>query len=96
MATVVIASMSVAACGPGCCFVFFSIIAGVSGLLMLRRPFTSRCFCGLILMLSLLGMWHEKETRDTWAERALRLQVQALQQELQKSRNEVNPSSRAL
>lgn len=82
--TLFVGSMFISACGPGCCFVFYSIIAVVSGLLMLRRPMTSRCICLAILVLSLFGMWHEKEARDTWAQRSLRLQVDKLQQELQK------------
>jgi hypothetical protein len=81
--TVVVGSMFIAACGPGCCYVFYSIIAGVSGLLMLRQPFTSRCICLTVLLASLFGMWHEKEARDTWGQRALRLQVEHLRQELQ-------------
>ena len=81
--TVVVGSLTIAACGPGCCFVFFSILAGVSGLLMFRQPFRSRVFCFIMLLLSLVGMWHEKEARDTWGQRALRHQIDSLQKALQ-------------
>jgi hypothetical protein len=74
--TVFLGSMTIAACGPGCCFVFYSVIAGVSGLLMLRKPFVSRCVCLGILMLSLFGMWHEKEVRDSWQTFQLRQQLE--------------------
>lgn len=87
VATVFVASLTIAACGPGCCFVFYSVIAGVSGMLMLRRIFLSRCLCLVVLLLSLFGMWHEKEVRDTWGQRALRLQIQKLQQEPEKIQN---------
>ena len=87
VATVCVASLTIAACGPGCCFVFYSIIAGVSGLLMLRQRFLSRSICLIILLLSLIGMGHEKEVRDTWGQRALRLQIQKLQQEPEKLQN---------
>jgi hypothetical protein len=80
--TVFVASSFIAACGPGCCYVFYSIIAGISGVLMLRRAFSSRCICLGVLLLSLFGMWHEKEVRDTWGQRVLRLQIQKLQQKL--------------
>jgi hypothetical protein len=50
---------TIGACSPNCCFVFFSILAGVSALLMLRRPIGSRVFCLIMLLLSLAGMWHE-------------------------------------
>jgi hypothetical protein len=85
--TAFVASLSIAACGPGCCYVFYSIIAGVSGVLMLRRPFSSRCICLAVLLLSLFGMGHEKEVRDTWGQRALRLQIQNLQQKLEKTQS---------
>jgi len=87
VATVFVASLTIAACGPGCCFVFYSIIAGVSGILMLRQFFLSRSICLIILLLSLFGMWHEKEVRDTWGQRALRLQIQKLQQEPERLQN---------
>lgn len=35
-------------------------------------------------------MWHEKEVRDTWRQRALRMQIERLQQEYQK--REVPPA----
>ncbi len=82
--TAIIGSLTIAACGPGCCFIFFSILAGVSGLLMFRQSFASRVFCFVMLLLSLVGMWHEKEARDTWGQLALRHQMQRLQPELQK------------
>lgn len=83
VATFVVGSLFIAACGPGCCYVFFSIFAGVSGILMLRQPFVSRCICLGVLLLSLFGMWHEKEVRDTWDQRALHLQIERLKQEIQ-------------
>jgi hypothetical protein len=83
--TVIVGSMFIAACGPGCCYVFYSIVAGISGILMLRRPFVSRCICLGALLLALLGMWHEKEVRETWGQRALHHQLEILQHELQKT-----------
>jgi hypothetical protein len=82
--TVFLGSMTIAACGPGCCFVFYSVIAGVSGLLMLRKPFVSRCACLGILMFSLYGMWHEKEARDSWQTFHLRQQLDRANELLQK------------
>jgi hypothetical protein len=35
-----------------------------------------------MLLLSLAGMWHEKEARDTWGQKGLRTQIQSLQEEL--------------
>jgi hypothetical protein len=87
VATLLVASLFISLCGPGCCYVFFSIIAGVSGVLMLRRSFPSRCFCLGVLLLSLIGMWHEKETRDTWEARELRVKIETLQQDLQKDQS---------
>lgn len=81
------ASFFIAACGPGCCFVFYSIIAGVSGFLMLRESRFSRWICLGVLLLSLLGMWHEKEVRDTWGQNKLRIQIQRLEQQLQESQH---------
>jgi hypothetical protein len=81
---VVVGSLFISACGPGCCFVFYSILAGISGLLlMLSRHLVSRCICFIVLLLSLFGMWHEKEARDTWGERVLRVQIERLRDELQ-------------
>jgi len=77
-------STTIAACGPGCCFVFFSVIAGVSGFLMLRKPFLSRCICLAVLILSLFGMWHEKEARDSWQTFHLRQQLDHANELLQK------------
>jgi hypothetical protein len=85
LGTIAFSSMFIAACGPGCCFIFYSIIAGVSGFLMLRPSFTTRGICLVILLLSLFGMWHEKEVRDTWGQRMQSRQIERLQQELQKS-----------
>lgn len=85
--TVIVGSFTIAMCGPGCCFVFFFILAGVSGLLMLRQPFGSRVFCFVMLLISLVGMWHEKEERDTWSQSAMRAHIQ----ELQKQLDEVQP-----
>lgn len=85
--TFFVASLFIAACGPGCCYVFYSIIAGISGAVMLRRYFPSRCICLCVLLLSLYGMWHEKEVKDTWGQRALRLQIQNLQQKLEKTQS---------
>lgn len=82
-ATVSVASMFIAACGPGCCFVFYSIIAGVSGLFMFRQSLFSRGICLVVLLLSLFGMWHEKEVRDTWVQQGLNRQIQNLHQELE-------------
>ena len=79
----VIGSLFVSACGPGCCFVLFSAFAAVSGLLMLRRRFATRVVCLLALLFSIFGMWHEKEARDTWGQRALRHQIDSLQKILQ-------------
>lgn len=81
--TAVVASLFIGLCGRGCCYIFYSIIAGVSGLLMLRQPLLSRCICLGVLLLSLFGMWHEKETVETWGQRALRLQIEDLQKQLQ-------------
>jgi hypothetical protein len=72
-------SFFIAACAPGCCYVFFSILAAASGLLMLRDRFGSRVICLVMLLLSLAGMWHEKEARSTWGEIALRRQIETLQ-----------------
>lgn len=88
LVTIIVGSFTIAMCGPGCCFVFFSILAGVSGLLMFRQPFGSRVFCFIVLLLSLVGMWHEKEARETWGQRALRAQIQSLQKQLE----EVQPN----
>ena len=85
--TMVVGSLFVSACGPGCCFVLYSVCAAVSGLLMLRRRLATRIVCLLALFFSLFGMWHEKETRDTWGQRALRLQIQNLQKQIE----EVHP-----
>jgi hypothetical protein len=82
--TVLLGSMTIAACGPVCCFVFFSIIAGVSGFLMLRKPFASRCICLGGVILSLFGMWHEKEARDSWQTFHLRQQLDHANELLQK------------
>jgi hypothetical protein len=82
--TVFLGSMTIAACGPGCCFVFYSVIAGVSGLLMLRKPFASRCICLGVLIFSLFGMWHEKEARDSWQTFHLRKQLDQANELLQK------------
>ena len=73
--TIIGGSLTIAACGPGCCFVFYSVIAGVSGILMLRKPIVSRYICLGILFLSLFGMWHEKEARDSWKSYHLRQQL---------------------
>jgi hypothetical protein len=81
--TVVGGSLTIAVCGPGCCYIFFSILAAVSGLLMLRQLFASRVFCLAMLLLSLVGMWREKEARDTWEQRVLHLQIQSLQKHLE-------------
>jgi len=78
-AALVIGPIFMGACGPGCCYVLYSIFAGVSGFLMLLWTFALRCICLVVLLLSLFGMWHEKETRDTWGQRALRQQMEALQ-----------------
>jgi hypothetical protein len=85
LGTIAVSSMFIAACGPGCCYIFYSIIAAVSGFLMLRQSFTTRGICLVVLLLSLFGMWHEKEVRDTWGQRMLSHQVERLQQQLQKS-----------
>jgi len=85
LGTIAVSSMFIAACGPGCCYIFYSIIAGVSGFLMLRPSFTTRGICLVVLLLSLFGMWHEKEVRDTWGQRMLSHQIERLQQELRKS-----------
>ena len=47
---------------------------------MLRPCNGSRLFCFLVLFISLAGMWHEKEVRDTWTERNLRLQIQSIRE----------------
>ena len=75
----VIGSMFISACGPGCCFVLFSAFAAVSGLLMLRRRLATRVVCLLGLLFSIFGMWREKEASDTWGQRALRQQLESLE-----------------
>jgi hypothetical protein len=82
--TIIGGSLTIAACGPGCCFVFYSVIAGVSGFLMLRKSFVSRCTCLVVLILSLFGMWHEKEARDSWQTFHLRQQLDHANELLQK------------
>lgn len=74
--TFIVGSMFVSACGPGCCFVLYSALAVVSGLLMLRRSFATRIVCLVALLLSLVGMWHEKEARDSWTVHHLRKQLE--------------------
>ena len=83
--TAVLGTLTIAACGPGCCFAFFTLLAVVSGLLMFRQHFGSRVFCFIILLLSLVGMWHEKEARDNWGRIALHRQIERLQKELEKA-----------
>ena len=83
LVTVIVASFTIDMCGPGCSFVFYFILAGVSGLLMFRPPFGSRLFCFIVLLLSLLGMGHEKEARETYVQRALRAKVQSLQKHIE-------------
>ena len=85
LVTFFFASLSLSLCGPGCCYIFYSIIAGISGFLMLRQRLLSRIVCLGVLLFSLFGMWHEKEARETWGARSLRLQIQNLEQELQKA-----------
>jgi hypothetical protein len=92
--TVFLGSMTIAACGPGCCFVFYSVIAGVSGLLMLRKPFASRCVCLGILILSLFGMWHEKEARDSWHAFHLQQQLDRANELLQKQNTVVTNTNK--
>jgi hypothetical protein len=87
--TVFVGTMTIAACGPGCCFVFFFVIAGVSGFLMLRKPFASRCICLGVLILSFFGMWHEKEARDSWQTFCLRKQLDLANELLQKQNTTV-------
>ena len=70
--------------GPGSGFIFFTILAGVSGILMLRQSFGTRVFCCVMLLLSLAGMWHEKEAKDTLNKDLLRHQLEDAQQKLQK------------
>jgi hypothetical protein len=76
----IFASMSIGFCGDGCCFAFYSILGITSAFLMLRRSFPTRVVCLLVLLASVVGMWHEKETRDTYTVAALRQQIQTLQQ----------------
>lgn len=83
LVTVIVASLTIDMCGPGCSFVFYFILAGVSGLLMFRPPFGSRLVCFIVLLLSLLGMGHEKEARETYVQRALRAKVQSLQKHIE-------------
>jgi hypothetical protein len=78
-ATFLVASMTISACGPGCCFVFYSIFAGVSGLLMLRQSWASRCLCCVVLLGSLGGMWYEKAARETWHDIAMKHRIAELQ-----------------
>jgi membrane protein implicated in regulation of membrane protease activity len=71
---------TISLCGPGCCFAFFTVLAVASGLFMLlRRAFYSRVFCLVILLLSLVGMWHEKQARDSWAVHDLQQRIQEMQ-----------------
>jgi hypothetical protein len=88
----VLSSMTISLCGPGCCFVFYAIIALASGLLMFRRPFFLQVFCLLILWGAIGGMWHEKQTRDTWANHALRVQLEDIQSQ-QKQADSTNSSA---
>jgi hypothetical protein len=74
-----LAMSSLGLCGPGCCFAFYSILAIASGLFLLRRAFYTRVFCLAILLFSIVGMWHEKVTRDSWAVRDLQQQIQDMQ-----------------
>ncbi|MEI6232240.1 MAG: hypothetical protein WCT04_04265 [Planctomycetota bacterium] len=82
--TAFVASMFISMCGPGCCFVFYTILAGVSGLLMLRELFFTRLLCFAFLLLFMFGMWHEKEVRDTHRERALKRAIQMQYNDMQK------------
>ena len=50
----------------------------MSGLLMLRQRLATRVFCLVVLVLSLVGMWHEKEVRDSWKAQALQNEIDAL------------------
>ena len=47
---------------------------------MLRPDNGSRLFCFLVLSISIAGMWHEKEVRETWTERHLRQQIQSIRE----------------
>lgn len=48
--TLLFAPAFISLCGPGCCYVFYSIFAIVSGLLMLGQNFISRCICFCVLI----------------------------------------------
>jgi len=82
LVTLVGASLTVGMCGPGCCYVFFSVLAAVSGFVMLRASLGTRVVGLAVLIFSLVQMASEKDTRETWAHRAQQRQIEALQQEL--------------
>jgi len=65
LCTAFFATTFICFCGPGCYFAFYSILAGVSGFLMLRQARLTRVVCLAMLLLFLYGMWYEKEVRDT-------------------------------
>jgi hypothetical protein len=88
----VLSSLTISLCGPGCCFVFYAIIAVASGFLMFRRQVFSQVFCLLVLWVAVGGMWHEKRTRDTWANQELRMRLEDLQAQ-QKQPNYTNASA---
>ena len=74
----IFASLFNSMCGPGCCFVFYTILAVVSGALMLSKSILIRSISFAMLVIFLYGMWHEKEVRDTHRERFLKHQIEQL------------------
>lgn len=80
--TLLVGSLTIGLCGPGCCYVFFSILAGVSGLLMLRSAMGTRVIGLAVLLFSLVQMGFEKEELETWSHRAQRRQMETQQQQL--------------
>lgn len=54
---------------------------------MLKKALSTRVVCLAILLLSLAGMWHEKEVRDSWGQHVLRRQIQTLQKQIEQIEN---------